>query len=162
MLENAFHAIQSLEAMRALRESRLVYPILMAFHLGSIAAFGGMILMTNLRLLGVAMGGYSVTDLVKGLRPWKHAGLTVIVGCGAALAASKADTYYPNGFFWTKMTLLALAGVHALAFRRSVYGNTEALDGASTMPAAAKAAAISSLLLWTGVAAMGRLIGYWE
>ncbi len=36
----------------ALRESGLPYPIVMSLHLTSIAVFGGLILMTDLRLLG--------------------------------------------------------------------------------------------------------------
>ena len=161
-LAEIMHWIQSFPPMEAMRESALVYPIVMATHLASIAAFGGMILMTDLRLLGVAFTDYSVTDVVKGLRPWKHAGLTVIVICGLLLGTSEADKYYPNGFFWIKMTLLVLAVVHSLVFRGSVYHNTEALDRAKTVPPQAKVAAATSLLLWTSIACMGRLIAYWE
>jgi hypothetical protein len=40
----------------------------MATHLACIAVFGGMILMTDLRLLGVSMTGRSVTDVVSQFR----------------------------------------------------------------------------------------------
>ena len=161
-LAEIMHSIQSLPPLIAFRESALVYPITMATHLASIAAFGGLILMTDLRLLGVAFTEYYVTDVVKGLRPWKHAGLTIILICGILLGSSEADKYYPNGFFWTKMTLLILAGVHALVFKRSVYRNTEALDRAQTVLPQARLAAATSLVLWTSIACMGRLIAYWE
>jgi hypothetical protein len=99
---------------------------------------------------------------VKSLRPYKHAGVTIIITAGTLLGASEADKYYPNPYFWTKMTLIGLVGVHALVFRRSVYHNTEALDLAKTPTTAAKAAAITSTVLWLSIPTMGRLIAYWE
>ena len=161
-LQTVMHSIQELGPMIALRESTLMYPVVMSTHLACIAAFGGMILMTDLRLLGVALRDYTVTEVVKGLRPWKHAGLTLMLAAGLALGTSEADKYYPNGFFWTKMTLLGLTGVHALVFRRSVYHNTEELDRAPALPTAAKVAAITSMLLWASIATFGRLIAYWD
>jgi hypothetical protein len=52
--------------------------------------------------------------------------------------------------------------VHAIVFHKSVYGNTEALDRAPEMPRIAKVAAISSLVLWIGIASCGRWIAYYE
>jgi hypothetical protein len=78
------------------------------------------------------------------------------------MAGSKAEEYYYNPFFRTKMTLLALVGVHALIFRRSVYRNTAALDAAPRIPLQAKLAASLSLILWTGLVIAGRGIGYIE
>jgi predicted tellurium resistance membrane protein TerC len=147
--------------MTALRESALVYPVVMSLHLTAIAVFGGMILATNLRLLGLAFMDYPVTDLIKSLRPFKHAGLTLVITCGLMLGTSEADKYYPNPYFWVKMTLLMLAIVHALAFRRSVYKNPD-LDKSPMMPANAKLAGVTSLLIWSTIACMGRLIAYSE
>ena len=98
---------------------------------------------------------------------WLHRGLVVLVLlafvlCGLMLGTSEADKYYPNAFFWTKMTLLSLTLVHAIVFRSSVYRNTEALDSAPTIPMVAKVAAVSSMILWAGIATMGRLIAYYE
>jgi hypothetical protein len=161
-IQSAMHAIQSIDFMVDMRESALAYPIILSTHLSMIAAFGGMILMTDLRLMGVALKNYTVTDVVKGLRPWKHAGLTIMLAAGLMLGGSEADKYYPNPYFWTKMTLLITAAVHAIVFRGSVYKNTEALDRATTLPAAAKVAGFTSILIWAGIACMGRLIAYYE
>jgi uncharacterized membrane protein len=78
------------------------------------------------------------------------------------LLAAKAELYYHNPFYWTKMTLLALVGVHALVFHRSVYGNTAALDSAPKVPRIAKVAACISLLLWVGLVSAGRSIAYFD
>jgi flagellar biosynthesis protein FliR len=53
------------------------------------------------------------------------------------------------------MTLLALVGVHALIFHRSVYGSTAVPD-----PMRAKLAGFLSLLLWAGIVFSGRLIAF--
>src|SRR5712692_4682207 len=161
-IQSAMHAIQSIDSMIAIRESALVYPIILSTHLSMIAAFGGLILMTDLRLMGVALRNYTVTQVVTGLRPWKHAGLTIMLTAGLLLGGSEADKYYPNPYFWTKMTLLIAAVVHAIVFRRSVYRNTEALDRAPALPTAAKVAGFTSILIWAGIACMGRLIAYYE
>jgi len=128
----------------------------------AIALFGGMILMTDLRLLGWAMSSRSVSDVVDQLRVPKRIGFVVAATCGILLACCKAEEYYYNAFFWTKMSLLTLVGVHALAFRGSVYNRAAELDHAPQVPGRAKLAASLSLLLWISIACAGRGIGYIE
>lgn len=146
----------------SLRESSLAYPIVLIGHLTGMGLFGGMIAMTDMRLLGFALKGEPITDVVRQLRPWKWAGFVLTAGCGLSLLIAKAETYYYNPFYWTKMTLVCLVGVHALVFRRSVYGNTEALDHAAAIPTIAKVAACLSLILWLGILTMGRSIAYFD
>lgn len=78
------------------------------------------------------------------------------------LATSEATKYAPNPFFWTKMTILGLIGVHALIFRPIVYNQTVELDRTAVIPTRVKVAAILSLVLWTATFTMGRLIAFWE
>jgi hypothetical protein len=156
------HEIQSIGFLTYIRESENLYPIILATHLSSIAIFGGMILMTDLRLLGLAMTDVSVTDVVGQLRIWKRIGLVIMVTMGLLLATSEMDKYYANPYFQLKLFLLIMVGVHAIVFRRGVYGNTEALDRAPKMPRLAKVAAISSLVLWSGITCAGRWIAYFE
>jgi uncharacterized membrane protein len=161
-LLSLFQWIQSVGFLTQLRESAIVYPIVMTTHLSCIAVFGGMILMTDMRLLGLALNKYTVSEVVSGLRLWKRVGFVIMVSMGALLAGSEAEKYYHNPYFWTKMTFLALVGVHALVFRPRVYNQTEEIDRVPQIPARAKAAAVLSLVIWTGVLTMGRLIGYYE
>jgi len=156
-----FRWIQDTAPMIALRESALVYPIVMTGHLTGMALFGGMIAITDMRLLGWAMRSTSIADVVEQLRIWKRIGFVLVVGCGAMLLGSKAEMYYYNPFYWTKMALLLLVGIHALAFR-SVYGNIAALDAAPQVPRNAKVAACLSLLIWIGLVTAGRSIAYWD
>jgi hypothetical protein len=60
------------------------------------------------------------------------------------------------------MVILGLIGVHALIFRRIIYNRTEELDRSPVIPPRVKVAAILSLVLWTSMFTMGRLIAYWD
>ena len=161
-LHSISESIQSIGFLTDFRESALLYPIVLSTHLVCIALFGGMILMTDLRLLGVGMGSASITDVVEGTRIPKRIGLVVIVTCGLLLGGSEALKYYPNPYFWAKMTLLMLAIVHYFVFRGSVYNNTRELDKSPVVPARAKACAVLSLIIWTCIPICGRLIAYYE
>jgi hypothetical protein len=121
-----------------------------------------MILMTDLRLLGWTMRKRSVAEIVNQFRVPKRWGLVLTATCGILMAGSKAEEYYYNAFFRTKLILFALVIVLELVFYRSVYANPTVLDRTPSAPASAKLAAALSLLLWTAIACCGRGIGYIE
>jgi len=154
--------VQSTAFFTELRLSWFVYPAVMSLHLLGIALFGGLILLTDMRLLGLAMRTHSVTDVVNQLRMPKRIGLILVATCGILMLGSKAEEYYFNIFFRIKVLLLALVFVHGWVFRRSVYYNTVEIDRAPRIPAQAKLAAFLSLLLWVSIACAGRGIGYIE
>jgi len=153
--------LQDTSIATAIRESALVFPIILSLHLTGMGLFGGMILMTDLRILGIALTKHPVSDVVNGLRPWKHLGLTLTATCGILLLWCKAAIYYPNPFLHIKLTLFVLIIIHALVFR-DVYRNISDLDRSPVIPGRAKAAAVLSMILWIGVVTAGRWIGYWE
>jgi hypothetical protein len=156
---------QSLESVQFLSDfgdSVLAYPIVLSTHLTCIALFGGMILMTNLRLLGLTFKSLTITQMVTSLRPWKRLGGCIMIATGLLLATSEATKYAPNPFFWTKMIILGLIFLHGIIFRPIVYNRTEELDRSPVIPNIVKIAAVLSLLLWTAMFTMGRLIAYWE
>jgi hypothetical protein len=154
--------IQFTTFFTAMRGSANVYPIVMSMHMVGIALFGGMILMTDLRLLGWAMTKRSIAEVVNQFRVPKRWGLLLTVTCGFLMFGSKAEEYYYNAFFRTKLILLALVLVSELVFYRKVYADPAALDQAPRVPGNAKLAAAISLLLWTSIACCGRGIGYIE
>jgi hypothetical protein len=152
--------LQATDFFTALRGSWYVYPIVMSTHLAAIALFGGMILMVDMRLLGLAMKKRPIADLIDQLRGPKQVGFVILVTCGFLMFGSKAEEYYYNIFFRVKMTLLVLVFVHAMVFHRSVYGNAAELDKAPRVPGVAKLAAGLSFCLWLGLVICGRGIGY--
>ena len=155
-------AIQDTSFFTALRESGLPYPIVLSAHLTCIAVFGGLILMSDLRLLGLALNNVPVSEVLLRTRPWKRVGFVIMVTCGILLGGSKLFNYYDNPYFQIKMTLLAMVGVHAIAFHRRVYANPQKLDGLKRMPGVAKAAGLISMMLWVGILSMGRWIAYFD
>jgi hypothetical protein len=154
--------IQLTDFFTALRGSWFAYPIVLSLHMIGIAFFGGMVLMTDMRMLGLSMRKHSIADVVEQFRVPKRYGLLLMVTCGVLMAGAKAEEYYYNVFFRAKLILLALLVVHGLTFRRSVYADPAALDRTPVIPRNAKVAAALSLLLWTSVAVCGRGIGYIE
>ena len=155
-------AIHDMSFFTFIRESKLTYPIVMSSHLASIAIFGGMILITDLRILGVALKSVSIADVVNQTRIWKRIGFVIMISLGIMLGGAKLTSYYYNPYFLIKLSLLALVFVHAMIFRGSVYSHPEKLDQAPSVPRVAKVAACLSLVLWVGILSMGRWIAYYE
>lgn len=147
--------LENLAPFSSLRSSAYVYPVVLALHLTAISLFGAMIVATDLRLLGVVFPDSAIGDVVRRLRVGKRVGLVIAATFGLLLFASKAEEYYYNDFFRTKMLLFVLVGTHALVFRKSVYS-----DSAEPSPGHAKLAALLSLVLWVGILCAGRAIGY--
>jgi Family of unknown function (DUF6644) len=154
--------LQATAFFTALRGSANAYPIVMALHMVGIAFFGGMILMTDMRLLGWGMRKHSIAEVVNQFRVPKRWGLLLTATCGFLMFGSKAEEYYYNAFFRAKLILFILVIVQELVFRRSVYEHPEALDQSPRIPGNAKLAAALSLVLWISIACCGRGIGYIE
>src|SRR5206468_1427375 len=130
------------------------------FHLLGIALFGGMLLATDLRLLGWAMQRRRVSDVMEQFRNWKRLGFVLISASGLLLAWCEPLKLYRSPAFWVKMVLMLLVGVHALVFRAGVYRNPVKLDAGVTQHA--RLAAVLSMLLWAGLIVSGRLIAFDE
>jgi len=160
MLLSLAQWIENISPFSDLRGSSNGYPVVLALHLVAMALFGAMIVMTDLRLLGWAMRGRSISDVVNQLRVPKRIGFVLAATCGALLFFSKAEEYYFNSFFRVKILLFLLVAVHAMIFRGSVYNKAAELDAAPQVPLRAKVAAGLSLLLWAGIMIAGRGIGY--
>jgi hypothetical protein len=161
-LQAFMQSLQDMGFASSIRESSLAYPIILALHLTGMGLFGGMIAMTDLRILGVAMTQRPMADVHNQLRPYKHLGLTLVVLCGLTLAWSKAAIYWPNPFFKMKLACLALVALHALVFRSPVYKSLGEMDKFGKATTTAKLAAVISLILWISLVGAGRWIGYWE
>ena len=82
--------VQSTNLSVAIREGGLPYPVIGGLHLLSIALFGGMLLVTDLRLLGWALKSRDVSDIWYLALPWKRLGRT-----GAGTGAGAVPTAAP-------------------------------------------------------------------
>lgn len=141
----------------AVRESIWLFPIIEVVHLLGLAVLGGAILLVDLRLLGIGLHGVPVASLARAARPWLWGSLALTIGSGVLLFLSEALKCYENPAFWLKVGFLIVAllfaGLVRPWFTRDAGGGRPRLE--------ARLAGAVSVLLWTGVAAAGRGIGFW-
>ena len=143
------------------RESLWLFPTIETVHLLGIVLLVGTIAVLDLRMLGLAMRRESMSQLAERLLPWTWAGFGVMLMTGSLLFTSNAaKTYIHNPSFQLKMLLIFLAGVNALVFHLTAYRRVAARDITPVTPLAARVAGALSLLLWVGVVAAGRWIGF--
>lgn len=157
MLVSFLIRLENLTLFSNLRSSAYVYPVVLALHLSAISLFGAMIVATDLRLLGWALPDSTIADVIPRLRMAKRIGFILAASCGFLLFAAKAEEYYYNAFFRTKMLLFVLVAIHALVFQKSLYADSANLTLAGR---GAKLAASISLVLWLAILCAGRAIGY--
>ena len=81
---------------------------------------------------------------------------------GLLLSIAEAATNYYNLAFRIKLILLILVGLNPLIFHVSVFRSVSDWDTSAVTPFRARAAAICSLLLWSGIIVAGRMIAYLE
>src|SRR5947209_8822298 len=96
--------IESTNLSIAIREGGLPYPIIGGIHLLAIALFGGMLLASDLRLLGWLMPGRRFSDVLYQVRPWKRLGFVVVTVTGLLLAWAEPTRLWGSPAFWVKMT----------------------------------------------------------
>src|SRR6478672_10857170 len=108
--------LQNTGLFRFLRESDHGYEILLALHVSSIALFAATVVMTDLRLLGWALCGHTIQSIVNQMRVPKRIGFVCVATFGFLMFGIKAEEYYYNIFFRTKVVLFLLVAVHALIF----------------------------------------------
>jgi hypothetical protein len=144
----------------AVRESLWLFPAIETLHLLGMAALVGTVAVLDLRLLGWTMRRERVSALVGRLLPWVWAGFAVQVVTGGLLFSSEAVKVYSNPAFRMKMLLIFLAGVHAFIFHWIVYRDVANWDDSALLPLKAKLSGFVSILLWVGIVAAGRFIGF--
>src|SRR5271165_3436782 len=114
--------LQETDFFSYIRGSAHAYPVLLSVHIVALVFLGGMVVVTDLRLLGLGMLSHRVSDLVNGLRVPKRFGFVLAAASGAVLFGAKAEQYAynplsQNQWFWIKAALLALIGANYLVFR---------------------------------------------
>ncbi|PYT74874.1 MAG: hypothetical protein DMG39_01635 [Acidobacteria bacterium] len=144
----------------AIRESLWLFPAIETVHLLGMAALVGTVGVLDLRLLGWLMRRERVSELASRLLPWAWAGFALQVITGALLFSSEAVKVYGNPAFRLKMLLILLTGVHALVFHWIVNRDVASWDDSAVLPVKAKVSGLVSILLWVGIVAAGRFIGF--
>lgn len=152
--------LQSTSWATGIRESLNLYPALYTLHI-----FGFVIMVTatsvlDLRILDLGLRTRTVSSVADLALPWAQAGLAANLITGFLVFAAQAVDMYTNTAFRWKIAMVLLAGVNIVILDRSINRGAGMSAERGTAPSAAKWGAVISILLWFGIVAMSRVIGF--
>ena len=137
--------------------STVAYPLANVVHLLGLVMLVGGIGILDLRLAG-AFRALPLAPLSRALTPIAIVGLILMVPSGATMFAADAETLAGSGVFRTKVILIALALVNAVAFR--LLWRERIADWDAAPPLAGRVMAVGSIGLWLAIGTLGRMIAY--
>ena len=144
----------------AIAEGRYAFPIIEGIHLIGLAVAVGLLMLVDLRLMGVFLTQVPPRQLHRQLLPYVLAGFGVIVLAGVLLLSSEATTVFASPPWPFKMAFLTLGGFNALYFEFVSSRRPEAMPATGPLPASVRVAGAASFALWVLVIICGRLIPY--
>ncbi len=153
MPSDLFHWLVNSPWSHALNAAEWVFPAVQSVHFIGFTLSIGTIAITDLRLLGFGMRRQKPAELAADLEPWIRAGILMMLVTGLLMFSTDAVGYHNNPSFRFKMTCLTAA----LLFHFTLHRRALRCDEPSI---ASRMAAVTSLLLWTGVVAGGRMIAF--
>ncbi|HMA72336.1 MAG TPA: DUF6644 family protein [Xanthobacteraceae bacterium] len=139
-----------------IRNSTWLFPVIESFHLLGLGLTAGAVLIVDLRLLGVGLSKQSPAQLWAGARPWLLGSVTLMFASGIPLFLSESIKCLYSFAFWVKMTSLFLV----LLFTFTVVSRVAQTGLTADRPLPPRVTALTSLILWFGVAWGGRWIGF--
>jgi hypothetical protein len=155
----AMGAIEASALGEAMRKWLWLYPSVEIVHIAGIAVLVGSIAILDLRLLGLSRS-LPVRRLAAHVLPWTLGSFVLILPSGLAMFVAHAGDLISSPVFALKMCLIMSAGINAALFHAAVFRSAAQWDVDAMPPAAARASAALSLLLWISVIACGRLLAY--
>jgi uncharacterized membrane protein len=160
-IEGALAWLQSTWIATAVAENDILFPWIESVHVLAIVIVVGTISIVDLRLLGVASLDISAKRLMRDVIPYTWGAFTIAAITGSLMFSSDATHYAHNRLFQIKLVMLVLAGLNMAVFHLFSERDIERWDApGATTPAAAKAAAVISLMAWIAVVSLGRGTGF--
>ena len=153
-------SIQNSAVGVSIAESAYAFPIIEGIHLIGLSISVGLIVLTDLRLIGVFLRHIPVLDVLHGLRPYVLGGFAAIFLSGSLLFWSEAATVLASPAFPFKLLFIALGGLNALYFEFVLAKQKPVQENHPILPKKVRFAGLASLALWTLVIVCGRLIPY--
>ena len=155
-----FHWLQNTPWAVGLRQSDFLFPLIEGGHILSLPLSVGMLLMFDLRLLGVAFREQPVSGVMRQVMKFGLPGFGLMFATGLLLFLCQAEKAYTNNHFRYKFTLMFLAGINALFYQLRYFPRTAEWDRAPRTPLGVRWVAVLSLILWAGVITFGRTMAY--
>jgi hypothetical protein len=155
--------LASLENTRlatGIRASLYLFPLIESVHVIGLTMVFGTIVIIDLRLLGLASTQRPFSIVALDVLKWTWLAFAVTVTTGVLMFITNAGAYVPNVYFRAKMALLVVSGLNMLAFQLTARRSIASWDREASAPAAGRAVAALSLVLWIGVIFLGRWVGF--
>jgi hypothetical protein len=143
-----------------IRESLFVFPAIEGAHLLSLAFSVGLIVLTDLRLVGLFLRDVPASDILRQLRPWILGGFAVQFATGILLFWSEAANVIQLPVFWLKLLVIFIAGLNVLWFDLKWVRQVDAWNIQPLPPGGVRLVGWASLAFWCVVVISGRLIPY--
>lgn len=153
--EALFHSIQHSALGTVLgKADPIIGALSQLIHITGLILILSAIILVNLRLLGFGLKQQSLPQLIKATTPQIWYGLALLVLSGLFIFIPSATIYLHNPAFWTKFVLLAIV----LVIQFTLFRQVAEVEHPKRVVAALTA--VTSLVLWFGVAFAGRIIGF--
>jgi hypothetical protein len=137
-----------------------MFPVIEGSHILALPVSVGMVVLFDLRLLGLAFAGGSAGKFLKELLRWSKPGFGVMFVTGAFLLLTQAGKAYGNPFFRVKLILLLVLAGNAIVYQIFFFPKMAQWDAAGKTPAGARLCGALSLAAWIGVIVCGRTMAY--
>lgn len=141
-------------------ESRYLWPVLEGTHLLSLSVSAGLIILTDLRLVGALLPRVPVPVVLSALRPYVLIGFALTFLSGALVFWSEAATVIESPLWTLKLLLITLGGLNALYFELVIGRRPEVVANRQPLPRGVRYAGLASMTIWTLVIICGRLLAY--
>jgi hypothetical protein len=141
-------------------ESDWLFPVIEGAHILTLPISVGMIVIFDLRLLGLAFHGSPAAKIMREFARWSTIGFPVMFLTGVLLFITQAGKAYGNGFFRTKLVLLLLLSVNAIVYQAVFFPKMSQWDVDGKVPAGGRVCAAFSLAAWIAVIVCGRTMAY--
>jgi hypothetical protein len=144
----------------AVSESVWLFPVIEGSHILTLPLSVGMILMFDLRLLGLAFRTGVAARMMADVVRWSKFGFAIMFMTGMVLFMTQASKAYGNVFFRTKLLLIFILGINAAVYQLVLYPKMAQWDARGGAPLGARMCGALSLVGWIGVIICGRTMAY--
>jgi hypothetical protein len=137
-----------------------IIPLVQSIHIITIGIVFVSLLTVSMRVAGWVRMDQAFAVVMDRFSTWIGRGLVVLALTGLILIAGEPIRELMSLSFWLKMGLLAIGITSALLFKRSLRPAMAPGGAEPQFSAAAKSAAMVTVLLWLAIIFLGRAIAY--
>ena len=143
-----------------IRESLDLYPTLSTLHIFGFVVMVTAMSVLSLRVLELGMSNRPVASIARIAIPCAQGGLDANLTTGFLVFAAQAVHMHTNTAFRWKTAMVLVAAANILFMEMTIMRNAGNWGQLGPAPNFAKFSAVASILLWLGIVAMSRVIGF--